>query len=87
MFNEKKKPKKFPCRLATKDNKVFTISSEDHYNYLNEKANKLYQVVHGYKSQPEFDYFCSNHPQEINCFTTALIIDDWSYNHPFNEQE
>lgn len=85
MFDEKQPPKKFPCFLKTKD-ESFIVASQEHYNYLNEKADKLYQVMFGYISQPDFDYFCSTHPQEANCFMTALIMDNWCAEQPFNEQ-
>lgn len=87
MFNEKQPPKRFPCYLKLNDGETYTIASKEHYDYLNDKANKLYQTIYGYKSQPDFDYFCSNHPQECNCFTTALVMDDWVNQHPFNEQD
>lgn len=84
-FKEIKPPSQFPCYLKL-DNEHFRICSQEHYDYLNEKADKLYQTIYGYVSQPDFHYFCSNHPQENNCFITALIMDQWVNDHPFNEE-
>ena len=84
MFKEIKKPSEFPCYLGYDDER-YTICSDHHYIYLNEKADKLYQVIHGYISQPDLDYFCSTHPQENNCFMVALIMDEWCKDQPFNE--
>lgn len=83
MFEERNPPEKYPCFLTIKNEQV-TIASKEHYDYLNEKANELYQNIYGYKSQPDFDYFCSSHPQESNCFIVALAMDDWCSQHEFN---
>lgn len=85
MFEKRLPPEKFPCFLEINKETV-KIVSQDHYDYLNEMANKLYQTMFGYISQPEFDYYCSTHPQESNCFVTALVVDDWAANHTFNEE-
>jgi hypothetical protein len=85
MFDKRYPPAKFPCSLKIADER-FKIASQEHYNYLNEKADKLYQMMFGYMSQPDLDYFCSPHPQESNCFCTALVMDDWVAQHPFNEE-
>jgi hypothetical protein len=77
--------KVFPVRLGV-DGESCVISSLEHYSYLNEKANKLYQLMLGYKSQPGFDYYSSNHPQERDSFLTALALDHWCSQHEFNEE-
>ncbi|HHZ70802.1 MAG TPA: hypothetical protein EYN54_11130 [Methylococcaceae bacterium] len=84
MFEKRLPPKRFPCTLTIGDDNL-NIHSKEYYDYINEAANKLYQVVHGYKSQPGHDYFCSTHPQESNCFMTALIMDNWMNKHEFND--
>ena len=83
MFSSKDKLDEFPVGFVVGDESYKVISAE-HYDYLNEKANKIYQVVHGYRSQEGFDYYCSSHPQESNCFMAALVLDDWCSQHDFN---
>lgn len=85
MFEERQPPKSFPCSLKIKGEHI-TMHSREHYDYLNDKANKLYQTIYGYRSQPDFDYFCSNHPQESNCFFVALVMDKWVHEHDFNQE-
>ena len=83
MFEKRNPPEKFPCFFSIGDEQL-CITSEEHYNYLNEAADKLYQLIYGYISQPEHDYFCSTHPQESNCFAVALSMDSWVGEHEFN---
>jgi hypothetical protein len=83
MFEERLPPESYPCFLALKGERI-KIASKEHYDYLNNVADKLYQEIHGYKSQPDLDYFCSSHPQESNCFVVALIMDEWCAEHDFN---
>lgn len=82
-LSERLPPKTFPCFLTLRNNEI-KIASKEHYDYLNEVADKLYQEFYGYISKPKFDYFCSSHPQESNCFCVALIMDDWCDQHDFN---
>ena len=74
----------FPCWLDLSDRESLCISSQEYYDYINEAANKLYQVMFGYMSQPDLDYLTSSHPQEKNCFVTALVMDHWCAEHEFN---
>ena len=83
MLKEISPPEDFPCFLTVEDDEL-QIASEGHYEYLNQTANKLYQSIYGYISQPEHDYFCSSHPQERNCFVVALTMDEWFTRHEFN---
>ena len=86
LFKERAAPISFPCWMEL-NGESLTIASKEHYDYLNDKADKLYQVFYGYRSQPELDYFCSNHPQENNCFAAALIMDGWCQQHDFNQDK
>jgi len=83
IFEKRLPPESYPCFLQLKGERL-KIHNEEHYKYLNEVADKLYQEIHGYKSQPDFDYFCSTHPHENGCFCVALVMDDWCANHEFN---
>ena len=86
MFEKKESPKKFPFFMEGNGD-VYSVYSKEHFDYLNEKADMLYQTIHGYKSQLGFNYFESQHPQESNCFSVALIMDKWSSEHEFNQGE
>lgn len=84
-IRERNLPINFPWCLDIKGDR-YIIASKEHYDYLNEMSNKLYQVMFGCDSQPGHNYFCANHPQESICFIASLIIDDWSIEHEFNEK-
>ena len=81
----RKAPKSFPCSIHI-GGEDFFIASMLHYVYLNEMADKLYGTIYGYIAQPDFDYYCSTHPQETNCFATAVVMDAWVNEQPFNEE-
>jgi len=85
LFDERQPPDDFPCFFKS-DGLRLVIADREHYDYINDKADMLYQTIYGYKSQTDFDYFCSSHPQEQNMFTVAMVMDDWCRQHDFNDK-
>ena len=69
MFDKKIKPE-LPVTISF-GGKSVTVYDDYHYQDMNILADHFYQCL-GYKSQPQFDYYLSNHPMESNCFMMAL---------------
>lgn len=83
MFDRKCKPECFPVYLTVGE-ETYRIADQEHYDYLNSMAGKLYSDLLGYIHREGFDYYVSSHPQEHGCFATALRLDDWVMHHDYN---
>jgi len=70
MFDKIKKPK-FPVTIKVGKYSV-DLFDEMKYKELNELAGHLYTIL-GYQNLQGFDYYCSNHPQERNMFSMAVV--------------